>query len=168
MTAKDFRIGNFIQITVSGEERICSVVAVNKDSISFEEIKGKGVWHGASPMRKSIPLTEEWLLKFGFIQMPETSWLGNGYDYQRESSGTSQRDFIKDRIIFRFQTWYWTDGKGERHEEDSTHLLLGNESWYHKINEGHVPCGEIHWVHELQNIVYVLRGEELEIINTQK
>ena len=86
MKANELRIGNYFE---DGEGRLCSVDVISRDS---EDTRITAI-HGALttfPI-KPIPLTEEWLLKFGFETKDKVFWdAGNfrvgqdrwgGYDY---------------------------------------------------------------------------------------
>ena len=61
MKATELRIGNLFIEEISRE--VIKVIEISKSKITFTgEFTGK--WQA-----KSIPLTEEWLLKFGFIKV---------------------------------------------------------------------------------------------------
>ena len=71
MKTTDLRIGNFISINFGNRDdgKIITVDGVSDCEIYNEE-------YGYSPCNefKPIPLTEQWLLDFGFNQNIETQW----------------------------------------------------------------------------------------------
>lgn len=78
---------------------------------------------------KPIPLTEEWLLKFGF----KLNKLGNLCKYIETKENGSRF------ITFKYSNYY--------------------KNWYIYL-EHNPPC---QYLHQLQNIIFVLTGEELEV-----
>lgn len=121
INSKDFRIGNLID----RGDYICLVSEIKEDGIITTPIDYKGerfVLQEINP----IPLTEEWLLKFGFT-------LINKVDY-----------ITVDFAIYQKGDILWEDcGKAGF-----------NDSWFD---------GSAEYVHQLQNLVFALTGEELEI-----
>ena len=64
MEAKELRIGNLVEC----DGNILEVIRISKDVINYETvIKSKGLQTN-SGRKVPIPITEEWLLKFGFIK----------------------------------------------------------------------------------------------------
>ena len=74
MKASELRIGNYL---VDREERLCRVQTLrpywNESQIEATAIKGPQT----SLPNKPIPLTEEWLKKFGFKEKTHTFVFGN-------------------------------------------------------------------------------------------
>jgi len=93
-----------------------------------------------------IPLTEEWLVKFGFVKGDTTLKYGNGHDYQPKDVYTTTTLYkLSDQVKYRLQTWTWTQGIDN---EDS---LIYYDSSIRKCD----------YVHQLQNLYFALTGEEL-------
>ena len=89
---------------------------------------------------KPIPLTEEWLLKFGFTN----------YEWCTDCAFIK---FNNSHIMLRYfnDKWYCTKTK------------VSKDSKGHKMSEGKdiVRKGIIKHVHQLQNLYFALTGEEL-------
>ena len=75
MEAKDLRIGNYFIYNTDGcfhnnperESKTISVVRqIKEDSVGITHLKTTGILIGGLGLIKPIPLTEEWLVKFGF------------------------------------------------------------------------------------------------------
>jgi hypothetical protein len=161
MKASELRIGNFV-MNVNTELQVCQIF---NDSFQGMFVGGKSVYtfEHSTP----IPLTEEWLLKFGFEKKPVYGWKGNGYDYQPETSKTECQDYVIDAgdeddfFFVRYSTWsYREDVDSEWTSNISTWFHKG--SWYEKAN-AQIPCTQIGYVHQLQNLYFALTGEELTI-----
>ena len=109
-----------------------------------------------------IPLTEEWLLKFGFERKELYSWKGNGCDWQPEISKTEQMDYLLNNFFARFEKWCYR--KTENDEwicDNSVQMFRG--TWYNQSYEDRIPCEQISYVHQFQNLYFALTNEELEI-----
>lgn len=131
MKATELRINNLIQ---DKKGRICIVDGIEKDSTTEYEIDAWPKTGGRVTMPyKPIPLTEEWLLKFGFIT-------GFSEDGSIRSLGWVKISTPGDVIYFDTQK---IDGL--------FHLIFP----YHSA-----PCFE---VHQLQNLYFALTGEELKL-----
>lgn len=126
MKANELRINNYLY-----NDRV--VVKIDARTI-FDIWDNKGLKN-----YKPIPLTEEWLLKFGF----EESSLGlNADGYEREPKINRRR---------------------------SIGLYEWDEMWFVTFREDigidHVDLNEIEHVHQLQNLYFALTNEELELKN---
>jgi len=74
-----------------------------------------------------IPLTEQWLKDFGFIDDGRFKWNG----------------------------WYWIGDFGIAHEPDQ-------DCWvWQVVDEGSVEMPDFKYVHQLQNLYFILTGKEL-------
>jgi hypothetical protein len=85
-------------------------------------------------MFEPIPLTEEWLLKFGFEREDNLNW----WNVPKESN------YKAHHLMEMQNAWTWFidfDDTG-----DNTHLVSG-----------------FNYVHQLQNLYFALTGNELEI-----
>lgn len=130
MKAEDLRVGNFVKHR-NTELQICQIFV---DSFQGMYVGGKGSYTYANS--DPIPLTEEWLLKFGFHDRSGTmkNRLGYGID-------------INTMIEI---AWY----------------KLGNDVRLQSKGSGWTFNTKILYVHQLQNLYHSLTGEELTIKNT--
>ncbi len=127
MKANELRIGNYVRYFEENDSRIDGIEfnychLTDASSIYYEDIK-------------PIPLTEDWLLKFGF---------------KESTYGTFQIDGL-------FRTEIGNDNYDpvhEVHEGFKSHLV--------DIESNNISK-EIKHVHQLQNLYFALTGEELEI-----
>lgn len=79
MEAKELRIGNLVNEEVLGDCPIVSIsddgkIWVEVDNMTIDKEHNKRRFHLSKGNYNPIPLTEEWLLKFGF-QNPAHSWI---------------------------------------------------------------------------------------------
>jgi hypothetical protein len=126
MKANELRIGNLF-ILPNGD--------IGK--ISYHEIRLMVVAI-EKPDYQPIPLTEEWLLKFGFVQSSNN--LGNTFHILK-----------KDGVIVMLTIEHWTniDINSKYHNHWHCEYLLNG----HKLQ----------YLHQLQNLYFALTGEELTI-----
>ena len=124
LSVNELRIGNLVLY-----ESVEIVLSVS-DLIVIDLANKQGYDHKYKP----IPLTEEWLLKFGFKRERDLNW----WNVPKESS-------YKAHHLMKMQNaWTWFidfDDTG-----DNTHLVSG-----------------FNYVHQLQNLYFALTGEELTI-----
>lgn len=138
MKAQELRIGNYINTSALGDFKISK-----KDMIDI--IKYDGEMHMTNPTKpvlKPIPLTEEWLLKFGFDK--------DLFVVDDENQKTSDVVYRIDKD--KFVTFSMSAPKGNiwfpmlKNKDGGNWLLYG-----------------IKHVHQLQNLYFALTGEELTI-----
>jgi len=116
MKANELRIGNlFDQFGNIHEATYCTI----KDLLAAPESQ---LWC------KPIPLTEEWLMKFGFVKIANDSEKKKDCDFAR---------------VGKLELCYDVD----------------TNSYYPTINEYTI----LKYVHQIQNLYFVLTGEELTI-----
>jgi len=123
MKAKDYRIGNLVQIDYDDRVFEIHTIADTYPTLNTSEF-GIGVveWYNIKP----IKITEEWLLKMGFRKDIET-------DY----------------------SWFLIYNSSDIFNYDiGDHTICVRQSW---------EFGKRMYVHELQNLFYVLTKEELKI-----
>lgn len=129
MDVREFRVGNIVYDTKDH----CKVTVSELDFIAQ-------IYKYYEP----IPLTEEWLIKFGFESRNEgadnTIVIGNG----NGSELNIEKDLVSDVYNVLF-----TRG-------NTRNKVPG-------IDYDYVYAGEIKFVHQLQNLVHALTGEELTI-----
>lgn len=131
--SRQLRIGNYVDYEYGEEnERNFGLIEALEECEELIRIES-----GEFKVRP-IPLTEEWLLKFGFRK----------YYYLDENRSESY-GYIKsyDHIILK--------------EFDNGWGLMTN----HDINNRQAFGEPIRYIHQLQNIYFALTGEELKIID---
>lgn len=126
MKATELRIGNLVLHDLIIKE----VIAIAKDDIVVDGFGGK------SDSFQPIPLTEEWLLKFGFTtdNLFAGGMIANGLHYSPR--------FQKNGVLISVQS--------DNFDSSQKFKLL---HYYTNIES----------VHQLQNLYFALTGSELEI-----
>ncbi len=158
----ELRIGNLLMWENEFEEieAITGIFKLGDDQYYINFQKGSAQLYEFMP----IPITPEWLLKLGFEQKTTYGWLGNGADYQPETSGTNYTDFVYNEngytFIYRYIESFYTDKKGNKKSDLGTAILNGG-NYYKKTNEGDINLHLPKYVHQLQNIYFSLTGKEL-------
>ena len=120
MEANELRIGNFVQY-IQGNKIITTTVSCLCET--FAELKhyNDDVIHSSSIdycMIVPTPLTEEWILKFGFSLMPESEYTFNTYEKEgfqlwnkkgdfSENLYLSNRDSIEVKSIHQLQNLFF-------------------------------------------------------------
>ena len=67
MKTEELRIGNYVKETVDNKAvTIASIIQVERDIFDFEVKDSDGIFIDVGDQIEPIPLTEEWLIKFGF------------------------------------------------------------------------------------------------------
>lgn len=127
MNKLEFRIDNKILIGTS----VCRITELYNDEFRTPE---HGFCSYDHPQLSGIPITEEWLLKFGFEYCNDEKF--NEY--------ANAKMFFKDSIQV-----------GSHRIEDRGHIVK------HPTFLGGYPINAIDYVHQLQNLFYVIVGKEL-------
>jgi hypothetical protein len=129
MKANELRIGNWYYTNDGKPEQI--------DGHGISQFQDGEVLGQVNDFIKPIPLTEEWLLKFGFEKYP----------YLDKYKLIEKKGFIKKESSYMVLC-YFLNGYGfcTNHGEDMQ--SFGNLS--------------IEYVHQLQNLYFALTGQELE------
>jgi hypothetical protein len=134
MKANELRLGNLIYDI---PERGGKIISVNKVWIDDD---GESLYFD---LCNPIPLTEEWLLKFGFM-FAKKSRYGNKYTFGMADWGfTIENSFAEGKWFFGHEFY---DAIDESLNYQSLHFAF-----------------DVRYVHELQNIMFALTGQELEI-----
>jgi hypothetical protein len=132
MKANELRIGNWIYIDTTGQpvqDRLINGAQKWDDWYAYYEFGYD------ESIFKPIPLTEEWLTRFGFEKFESM----HGNEYRLERDGI-------DGFILEYQ-------------DDYSILIAGNEH-----DMGITPSVKMFkHVHQLQNLYFALTGEELEL-----
>ena len=132
MKASDLRIGNWIEVFYgNGDKRYQQVDFISENLI---ECKPNLNIYGNTIKYKPIPLTEEWLLKFGWVKE-------NNYLWCEDVPYSVKMKFKKDGSI-------WLGNVLEVH--------FGS-GFSKKRNNG------VKYIHQLQNLYFALTGEELKL-----
>jgi hypothetical protein len=127
MKANELRIGNWVYIPQTKTNEQIGVIEENGRFLT----KGYKTSYSSIECSRPIPLTEEWLLRFGF-----------------EDDRDNLMVLRKDVFEFFFD------------KKDICGVNL-YEKW-----DGNFLCGDIQYVHQLQNLYFALTGEEL-VVNEQ-
>lgn len=137
MKASDLRIGNYVK---DRSERIIQVEQVLSWGINLEsDCYGGWTCEFSEDYISGIPLTEEWLLKFGFEFNPDPSWKykdDDGKDVEVESRPYWYKIYKDGKFDMRFY-WYLDSKKANN-----------------------CSC---EYVHQIQNAYFALTGEELTL-----
>ncbi len=126
----EVRIGNFVGF----ENIVCKVVEITTIGFYVMQENGenyKNTWADLQP----IPLTEEWLLKFGFEKEKRDRF----YSYYLNE--TDENQFSRQRID------YWFG--------DDDFCLCRAGVCFKRV--------KLQYIHQLQNLYFALTGEELTI-----
>ena len=132
MKATELRLGNYIT-TEYMNKNIFKVISIHSDRIYFESVRENFKSDTIQNYIKPIPLTEEWLINFGF----EKAKHSHGYDC-----------YIKDGFDFDIVSHgkYW---------------VLATYTDESCANSLYFAHGRFEYVHQLQNLYFALTGSEL-------
>ena len=125
MKAKDLRIGNLYNMSEVGNNDVNKITGRDIYALELDPI---------DDIYYPIPLTEEWLLKFGFKKLWDIS---EGFQFELDL------DNYWTKIVFQDDLSFGLEDKG------------GNDSIAFKNDT-------LGYVHKLQNLYFALTGEELE------
>lgn len=124
MKASELRIGNYIQDKNGRSIEILKVAHIGEEMINY--------WMESA--YQSIPITEEWLLKFGF---EKDEYIQQDWSYALNTKARVSLVYYKgDPSCF---------------------------SIYHDDKPLDFPGGRVTYVHQLQNLYFALTGTELTI-----
>lgn len=134
MIVKQLRIGNFLsQPTNLNGLDYCSITLISRLKVRTESGTLKGVIYNIP--EKFIPITEEWLRRFGYNK--------NGEYFEDKEEETQ---LYKSEV--NPLSWFFSFGFSE---------LDGTTRW--------VFINDINYIHELQNLYFFIQGVELTLIN---
>ncbi len=150
MKAQELKIGNLIYKKIHKKDTPLEVVEVLSIDGSFDVLDVKNIGGYITeqcPLKdfEPIPLTEEWLLKFGFKVKDRKSNLDTDIFY----IPTFEIDYCLFYADFRLDYGLYVEYTDSPFPEDDEKL--------YPITFG------IKYVHQLQNLLYSLTGEELTI-----
>jgi len=132
MKANELRIGNWVFSKTYGKD------------IEFKSFFGLCNVESNIELFEPIPLTEEWLVKFGFELVGDVDF-----------HWRSKKVFIKNGYAL--------------FEEDQSGIIIsenGNKAYCdrsYQYRNGHGIDHKVEYVHQLQNLFYSLTGEELKL-----
>jgi hypothetical protein len=141
MTANELRIGNWVyhepsvNETTNGEFIVSEINVFDKNSINGLE----------SSDVKPIPLTEEWLLRFGF----ESDNNEPNEIYSVDISTGERYDYVSTLRIIVMDDFCLVD--------------IVEKGTHPRADESIVTLKSIKHVHQLQNLYFALTGEELTL-----
>ena len=147
MNANELRIGNLVEY----DGLVLSVLGVSESDVEIQRPGGyASEWSEWVDLDdcKPIPLTEEWLLRMGFIDESDSKGeacmkiKGHGKYYAWEFILPYDPDYMEGGVGFVIQQWQ-----------------IGFEN---EVFDVQIPT-IIYHVHQLQNLYFALTGEELEI-----
>jgi len=132
--ATELRLGNYVR---------CKIYNGNKDVvIPF-------VWQEAKYIHlfEPIPLTEEWLKRFGF----ESRLINNAFNewYTMCTPPNYKREFA---LCFRFGEY-----------RDVPRDQYTSNAWHAWMSSGDSHSFNIQYIHQLQNLYFALTGQELTL-----
>jgi hypothetical protein len=133
--AKELRIGNYVEFYQKPIK--CGIITLNQldcDSGKKYEIK-------------PIPLTEDWLIRFGF-EKRMINGLIPSYTIDCTPKGY-KNDYVLDFWFGQFK--------------DTPKGVCDSQSWKGRITSGTSHDFGIKYIHQLQNLYFALTGEELTI-----
>lgn len=144
MKANELRLGNWIHISslTDGSE-----IDVECKLFHLQEMNTTIRYH-----YKPIPLTEEWLLKFGFEHHNNKSEYFNEQVFMKDVEDNGNIKTITVKIL---SSGYQVVTKYE--------VLLTNEYRWGEQLVGRVYWKDDLYVHQLQNLYFALTGEELTL-----
>lgn len=149
MIATELRLGNYVLATWPGTTP--PNVRLENGMVLHKVDSGKDIDY--APWYFPIPLTKEWLVKFGFkkpnLRPDENSNYNDDFDFEFVDL-CGFNPYLKDGIIIGLcpleKKWYCLyEGIGS---DEGSYLFK-------------LSTLEIKYVHQLQNIYYALTGEEL-------
>ncbi len=154
MKAEELRIGNLM---ADAHGLLCKVVEIQEDGYKTQPINPLQqipVFQSGDSIkpRVPIPLTEEWLIKFGFER--------NEDDYYQKESESGDWVFLEEL----FGSWcvsvpyIWIETVPEERRKEAG-LFAESKYVYNMVNGD----GGFDTVHSLQNLYFALTGEELTI-----
>lgn len=131
MNASELRIGNFVELTCEGHEDEPDLVIWGIEDYEYYDYRMNDI--------NPIPITEEWLVKCGFVKDSKIEYLmghiNNTYTKSYLIIGTYDNVFSPCVRMYDRDDW----------------------AYYEEIGEN------IKYLHQLQNLYFALTGEELTI-----
>ena len=172
MKANELRIGNKFKMIGSSDSFVNTVFAIadntergkfNCDTPTHKEMYSHLITTNENGNQykpweiEGISITEEWLSKLGFTKIPDQTYI-NGNKFVMQVTG----ELNEDGSINRDGTWF--DGIGDYSwlKADGLKTMSVNV-----LCRGNYVCNCAKYVHQLQNLYFVITGEELKITPCQ-
>lgn len=168
MNASELRQGNYIMVdnqkyhpqahgkigrVVGIDERIEKDFPKSNASIKFEI--GYEQYSQFNEFIKPVPLTEDWLIKFGLVALEEHEWKNRIFNVSGKSVNyTYDYDLLEDKYFLKIEVVKSLEGEIRR---------IGIED----VPGGFSHVSDIKFVHQLQNLYFALTGNELTIKKTE-
>lgn len=156
MNSEEIRIGNWLHHKDNWSYRQPDNGPFKEFDFQWQERDWLGIGESCLDLKidiEPIPITEEWLSKFGFLKIPNETYI-NGNQFLLQVTGEANENGSMNRD----ETWF--DG-------------IGDSSWIRKdglktmsvnvLCRGNYVCNCANYVHQLQNIYFALTGNELTI-----
>lgn len=136
MKANELRIGNFVLGYNEKPTVVDDINGFNDGINKWQDMGASGYLEDPKP----IPLTEEWLVKFGFSVVDDACYVPEAYNYLRTLNSGSIEVSVGELSTEEQASWGYAIDV----------FLHTGDSLKHII-----------YVHQLQNLYYALTGEEL-------
>lgn len=140
LKAQDLRIGNLVNVEIGRDILPVCVSGISSGSIAFDVLPNEKEWKSGRReiiVTKPIPLTEDWLVKFGFEK--------RGIDKFSIKINPEQ---IHSSQIFTI--------------DKQTYIALGDNKFEYWVVNG-IPLYHLEHIHQLQNLYYALTQTELTL-----
>ncbi len=153
MKAQELRIGNLIyaRTTLHSWDAICSITGLNHKGIYVKYGNGYIIPIKINP----IPLSEEWLLKFGFEKC--LFFRDDVYSNEENTAHNSYRiDGYDCDILLK-------DPINSLERQIARNDTVGGHGFdvHAEFKENNCHIANINYVHQLQNLYFALTGKEL-------
>lgn len=153
MKITELRVGNIIgrKDIGNGEDRIETIIELGEKAITSGPIKIICEYDQINP----IPLTEEWLLIFGFKKTR---------GHVKQLNPTREYDWVKMELAvdnFHIEYDYHSPSTHKGYNQGHEIIKLVGDGGYD--DNGEMELSHIKYVHQLQNLFYTLTGEELPL-----
>lgn len=160
MKASELRIGNYVSF-LSEFSSVWSKVIIN-DGLELNQ-----VFKYPNKFR-SIPITEDWLVKFGFEKVDKFIKYGNGADWQPDYPRTIFNGFKLEIPGNNYFVYFTSESKWKNKETNKIESYIGVSivygDFYSSYEGSDVICCVIpKYVHQLQNLYFALTGNELKL-----
>lgn len=155
MKATELRIGNIVQGGNDPEMYVHDISLDGSVSLAFigmssKQAKNYGLWYYNIKYINPVPLTEEWLLKFGF-EKKENGWFEIIYKVRYENA--------VDNLIAAHDVEISINAT-------SNFVCICNTALKEERSISSTK-NKVKYVHQLQNLFFALTGKELKIKNVK-
>lgn len=148
MTVQELRIGNYVEESVLGVVTVSTIepelIWVESKNMKSSHVIESSYYHVDINSITPIPLTREWLLKFGF----------NSNSPCKDFEDCGMPYYAKHGVLLFYN--------GNRLKHELCDYMIG----YGSMRSGKYHIAMIKWIkyiHQLQNLYFALTGEELTV-----